>query len=56
MISGLKTNSTVVFFIEIHSIQGRTAITMYGVTRKSTKRSKYTGNMLIKNLQIIGVC
>ena len=45
------------FLIGIHSMQGRTATTRHGVTRKkSTKRLKHTGNLFRKNLQLIGVC
>ena len=44
-----------VFFlvIGIHSIQGWTATTRHGVTRKkSTKRLQHTGNLFRKNLQL----
>ena len=45
------------FLIGIHSMQGQTATTRHGVTRKrSTKRLKHTRNLFRKNLQIIGVC
>ena len=43
--------------IGIHSMQGWTATTRHGVTRKrSTKRLKHTGNLFTKNLQLISVC
>ena len=43
--------------IEIHSIQGLKAITRHGVTRKrSTKRLKYTGNLVRKKLQLKDDC
>ena len=43
--------------IGIHSIQGWTATTRHGVTRKrSTKRLQHTGNLFIKNLLLKGVC
>ena len=45
------------FLIGIHSMQGWTATTRHGITRKrSTQRSKHTGNIFRKNLQLIGVC
>ena len=45
------------FLIGIHSMQGWTATTRHGVTRKrSTKRLKHTGSLFRKNLQLIGVC
>ena len=45
------------FLIGIDSMQGWTATTRHGVTRKrSTKRLKHTGNLFTKNLQLIGVC
>ena len=45
------------FLIGIHSMQGRTATTRHGVTRKRpTKRFKHTLNLFRKNLQLIGVC
>ena len=37
-------------------MQGRTATTRHGVTRKKAKRLKHTGNMFRNNLQLIGVC
>ena len=38
-------------------MQGRTAITRHGVTRKrSTKRLKHTENLVRKNLQLKDVC
>ena len=38
----------------IHSMEGWTATTRHGVTRKrSTKRLKHTGNLFRKNLQLI---
>ena len=47
---------SILFSIGIHSMQGWTA-TRHGVTRKrSTIRLKDTGNLLRKNLQLIGVC
>ena len=45
------------FLIRIHSMQGWTTTTKHGNTRKrSTKRLKHRGNLLRKNLQLIGVC
>ena len=45
------------FLIGIHFMQGWTAITRHGVTRKrSTKALKHTGNLFRKNLQLKGVC
>ena len=42
------------FLIGIHAMQGWTATTRHGVTRKrSTKRLKHTGNLSRKNLQLI---
>ena len=41
----------------IHSMQGRTATTRHGITRKrSKKRLKHTGNISRKNLDVIDVC
>ena len=41
----------------VHSMQGWTATTRYGVTRKrSTRRLKHSGNLLRKKLQLNGVC
>ena len=45
------------FLIGIHSMQGWTASTRHGVTRKrSTKRLEHIGNQFRKNLQIKDVC
>ena len=45
------------FLIGIHSMQGWTATTRHGVTRKrSTKRLRDTGNFFWKNTHSIGVC
>ena len=45
------------FLIGIHSMQGWTATTRHGVTRKrSTKRLERTGNLFRKNLQLKDVC
>ena len=45
------------FKIGIHSVQGLTATTRHGVTRKRrTKRLKHTEDLFIKNLQLKGVC
>ena len=45
------------FFIGIHSMQGRTATTRYGVTRKKAqKRLQGTENLFRKNLQLKDVC
>ena len=45
------------FLIGIHSMQGWTATTRYGVTRKrSTKRLQHTGNLFRKNLQLKDAC
>ena len=41
----------------IHSMQGRTATTRHGVTRKrGTKRLKHTGKVLRNNLHLKDVC
>ena len=48
-----------IFFVLfwIHSMQGWTATTKHGVTRKrSTERLEHTRNLVRKNLQLIGVC
>ena len=49
-----------IYIIKIYIItliQGCTATMRYGVTRRSTKRSKHTKNLSIKNQQIKGgVC
>ena len=48
---------TIFFLIGIHSMQGWTATTRHGVTRKrSTKRLKHAGNLFRKNPQLLGVC
>ena len=45
------------FLIAIRPMQGLTATTRHGVTRKiSTNRLKHKGNLFRKNLQLIGVC
>ena len=45
------------FLIGIHSIQGWTATTGHGVTRKrNTKRLRHTGNLFRNNLQLKDVC
>ena len=45
------------FLIGIHSMQGWTALTRHGITRKrSTKRSKHTRNLFRKNIQLKVVC
>ena len=45
------------YLIEIHSMQGWTAATRHGVTRKrSTKRLNQTGNLFRKNLQLKDIC
>ena len=52
-----STGSTISFLIGIHSMQGWTATTRHGVTRKrSIKRLQPTGNLFRKNLQLVGVC
>ena len=49
--------STFFFKIGIHSMQGFTATTRHGVTRKrSTKRLQETENLFRKNLQLKEVC
>ena len=64
--SGYKTNSEKLylkkekshldfFLIGLHSMQGLTATTRHGVTRKrSTKRPKHTVSLFKKNLQLKG--
>ena len=56
----LKWNIYLSLFLKkigIHSMQGRTATTRHGITRKrSKKRLKHTGNISRKNLQVIDVC
>ena len=45
------------FFNGIHSMQGWTATTRYGVTRKrNTKSSRHAWNLFRKNLQLKDVC
>ena len=45
------------FFIGIHPMQGWTATTRYGVTRKKAqKRLQGTENLFRKNLQLKDVC
>ena len=44
------------FLMGIHSMQSWTATTRHGVTRKSIKRIKHTGNLFRMNLQLIDVC
>ena len=45
------------FLIGIHSMQGWTATTRHGVTRKrNTKRLRHKGNLFRKNLQLKDVC
>ena len=44
------------FLIGIFSMQGWAATARHGVTKKSTKRCKHTGNLFRKNLQLKGVC
>ena len=57
-ISNFKLSNQIFFFkIGIHSMQGWTATTRYGVTRKrTTKRLKHTGNLFRKTPQPTGVC
>ena len=46
-----------IFLMGIYAMQGQTATTRHGVTRKRiTKRLKHTGNLFRKNLQLKGVC
>ena len=48
-----QNQKTIFFLIGIHSMQGWTATTRHGVTRKrNTKRLKHTGNLFRKNLQL----
>ena len=43
--------------IGIHTMQGWTATTRHGITRKkNTKRLRHTGNLIRKNLQLKDVC
>ena len=50
-------HSTRLFLVGIHSMQGWTATTRHGVTKKrTTKRLKHTGNLFRKNLQLNNVC
>ena len=45
------------FLIGIHSMQGWTATTGHGITRKrNTKRLRHIGNLFRKNLQLKDVC
>ena len=49
--------STVFFLTGIHSMQGQTATTRHGVTRKEAqKRLQDTENLFRKNLQLKDVC
>ena len=46
-----------IFLIAAKSMQGSTATTRHGVTKKrSSRRLKHTGNMLRKDLQLKCVC
>ena len=50
----LAAEQIIFFLIGVHSMQGWTATTRHGVTRKrSTKRLKHAGNLFTKNLQLI---
>ena len=45
------------FLIGIHSMQGWTATTRHGVTRKRSKKIlQHAGNLLRQNLQVKDVC
>ena len=45
------------FSIGMHLMQGWTATTRHGVTRKrNTERLKHSGNLLRNNLQLKDVC
>ena len=45
------------FFIGIHSMQGWTATTRYGITRKrNTKGLRHKWNLFRKNVQLKDVC
>ena len=58
----IKFNESFFFFllkkkVGIHSMQGLTATTRHGVTRKEAqKRLHYTENLFRKNLQLKDVC
>ena len=52
-----KTDWLIFFLIGIHSMQGWTATTRHGVTRKEAqKRLQDTENLFRKNLQLKDVC
>ena len=52
-----NVDTTKLFLVGIHSMQGLTASTREGVTRKrSTKRLKHAGNLFIENLHLRDVC
>ena len=52
------THLVIFFLIGIHSVQGLTATTRHGVTRKKKhkKRLQATENLFRKNLQLKDVC
>ena len=57
MFDWLTHYAQLLFLIGIHSMQGWTATTRHGVTRKGcAKRLKHTGYLLRKNLTLKGVC
>ena len=57
LVSFLHDNESFFFLTGIHSMQGWTATTRHGVTRKrNTKRLRRTGNLFRKNLPLKDVC
>ena len=53
----LMINTSFFFLIGIHSMQGWTATTRYGVTRKEAqKRLQDIENLFKKNLQLKDIC
>ena len=44
------------FSIGTLSMQGWTATSRHGVTKKNTKRLKHTGNLFRKNIELNGIC
>ena len=44
------------FLTVVHSMKCWTATTRHGITRKSSKTLKHTGDHFRKNLQLIGLC
>ena len=55
--TGVDTSKKKFFLIGIHPMQGCTATTRHGVTRKEAQKGlQGTENLFRKNLQLKGVC